>query len=98
MLTATALVNGIEDLHSILCFLDSSSLLTLQLLPDTFDYTLNNDDDWVTDQSHVSGTECGAGITLVPDRYKTGPEFGSLVHCRTMAWDAYMLPLFGEVE
>jgi hypothetical protein len=36
-LTATPLVNGIEDLRWILKFLDSSSWLTLKLRPDTFD-------------------------------------------------------------
>jgi hypothetical protein len=45
----------------------------------------------------VSGTERGAGFTPVADPYKKGPEFGSLVHCTTMAWDAYMLPIIGEV-
>ena len=45
MLTATPLVNGIKDLHWIMRFLESSSWLTLQLPPDTFDYTLNIDDN-----------------------------------------------------
>jgi len=71
--------------------------LTLQLPPDTFDYTLNIPDDWVVDGSHVSGSERGAGITPVADPYNNGPEFGSLVHCTTMAWDTDMLPLIGEV-
>jgi hypothetical protein len=97
MLTATALVNGIEDLHWILRFLESSSWLTLQLPPYTFDYTLNIDDDWIADWSNVPGTERGAGITPVADPYKNGPEFGLRVHCTTMAWDAYMLPIIGEV-
>jgi hypothetical protein len=37
------------------------------------------------------------GFTPVADPYKNGPEFGALVHCTTMAWDAYMLPIIGEV-
>jgi hypothetical protein len=45
----------------------------------------------------VPGTERGAGFTPVADPYMKGPEFGSLVHCTTMAWDAYMLPIIGEV-
>jgi hypothetical protein len=45
----------------------------------------------------VSGTERGAGFTPVADPYKKGPEFGSVVHCTTMAWYAYMLPIIGEV-
>jgi hypothetical protein len=45
----------------------------------------------------VPGTEHGAGFTLVADPYKKGPEFPSLVHCTTMAWNAYMLPIIGEV-
>jgi len=97
MLTATPLVNGIEDLRWILRFLESSSWLTLQLPPDAFDYTLNIDDDWIVDGSNVPGTERCAGFTPVADQYKKGPEFGSLVHCTTMAWDAYMLPIIGEV-
>jgi hypothetical protein len=62
--------------------------LTLQLPPDTFDYTLKSDDDWIADRSNVPGTECGSGFTPLADPYKKGPEFGSLVHCTTMAWDA----------
>jgi hypothetical protein len=72
-------------------------LVDLQLPPDTFDYTLNIDDDWIADGSNVPGTERGAGFTPVADPFKKGPEFGSLVHCTTMAWDAYMLPIIGEV-
>jgi hypothetical protein len=94
---ATPLVNGIEDLHWILHFLESSSWLTLQLPPDTFDYTLNIHDDWIADGSNVPGTERGAGFTPDADPYKKGPDFGSLVHCTTIAWDAYMLPSIGEV-
>jgi len=60
MLTATPLVNGIEDLRWMLRFLESSSWLTLQLPPDTFHYTLNIDDDWIVDGSNVPGTGCGA--------------------------------------
>jgi hypothetical protein len=97
MLTATPLVNGIEDLCWTLCFLESSSRLTLQLPPDTFEYTLNFNDHWVADGSNVSGTESGAGFTPGADPYKKGSEFGSLVHFTTMAWDAYMLPIIGEV-
>jgi hypothetical protein len=88
MLTATPLVNGIEDLRWILRFLESSSWLTPQLPPGTFDYTLNIDDDWIADGSNVPGTEHGAGFTPVADPYKNGPEFESLVQCTTMAWDA----------
>jgi len=72
-------------------------LLTLQLPPDTFDSTLNIDDDWIADGSNVPGTGCGAGFTPVADPNKKCPEFGLLVHCTTMAWDAYMIPLIGEV-
>jgi len=97
MLMATPLVNGIEDFHWILRFLETSSWLTLQLQPDTFDYTLNIDDDSMADWSNVPGTERRAGFTPVADPYKKGPEFGSLVHCTTMALDAYMLPIIGEV-
>jgi len=50
------------------------------------------------DGSNVSGTECCAGFMPVADLYKKGPEFGSLVHCTTMTWDAYMFPLIGEVR
>jgi hypothetical protein len=53
MLTATPLVNGMEDLRWILRFLESSSWLTLQLPPDTFNYTLNINDDWIADGSNV---------------------------------------------
>jgi len=97
MLTATPLVNGIKDLHWIMRFLESSSWLTLQLPPDTFDYTLNIDDNWVMDRSNISGTERGAGFTPVADPNKKGPEFRSLVHCTTMTWDAYMLAIVGKV-
>jgi hypothetical protein len=45
MLTSTLLVNGIEDLHWMLRFLEGSSWLTLQLPLDTFDYTFNIDDE-----------------------------------------------------
>jgi len=97
MLMATPLVNGIEDLHWILCFLQSSSWLSLQLPPDTFNYTFNIDEDWDVVGNNGSGTEGGAGFTSVGDSYKRSPDFGSLVHCTTMAWDAYMLPIIGEV-
>jgi hypothetical protein len=75
MLTATPLVNGIEDLCWILRLLESSSWLTLKLLPQTFDYTLNIDDDWIADGSNMPGTERGAVFTPVADPYKKGPEF-----------------------
>jgi len=94
---ATPLVTGIEDLSWILCFLESPSWLTLPLPPDTFDYTLNIDGNWIAHESNLPGTEGGAGFTPVADPYKRGPEFGSLLHCTTMAWDAFMLPIFGEV-
>jgi len=97
MSTATPLVNGIEDLRWILRVVESSSLWTPQLPPDTFDYTLTFDDHWVADGSNMSGTEHGAGFAQVADPYKKGSEFGSLVHCTTIAWDACMLPLTGEV-
>jgi len=97
MLTATPLVNGIEDLRWILRFLESSSWLTLQLPPNTFHYTLNIDDDWIANGSNGPGTERCAAFTPVADPYKKGPEFGSLVHCTTMVWDADMLPITGEV-
>jgi len=94
---ATPLVNGIEDLHWILRCLESSSWLTLWLLVDAFDYTLNIDDDWIADGRNVPGTERDAGFTPVADPFTKGPEFGSLVHCTTMASDAYMLPIIREV-
>jgi len=96
MLMATPLGNGIEHLHWILHFLESSSWLTLQLLPDTFDYTPTSDNVWVADRSNLSGTKHGARFTPVADPYKNGPEFESRVHCTTMAGDTYMLPLIGE--
>jgi len=98
MLTASPLVNGIEDLRWILHFLESSSWLTIQLPPDTFDYTLNIDDDWIADGSNVPGTKCGAAFTPLAYPYNKGPEFGSLVHCTIMASDAYTLPIIGEVR
>jgi len=98
ILTATPLVNGIEDLRWILQFLESSSWMTLQLQPATFDNTLNIDDDWIADGSNVPDTERGARFTQVADPYKKGPEFESPVHYTTMAWDGYMLPIIGEVE
>jgi hypothetical protein len=69
MLTATPLVNGIEDLRWILCFLENSSWLALPLPPDTFGYTHNFDDHWVTDRSNVSGTERSAVFTPVANPY-----------------------------
>jgi hypothetical protein len=98
MLTATTLVNGIEELHWILRFRESSFWLTLQLLPDTFDSALNINKDWVADERNVSGTECGAGFTPVADPDNKGPDGGSLVHCTTRACDDFMLPTIGEVE
>jgi len=94
---ATPLVNGIEDLHWILRCLESSSWLTLRLLLDAFDYTLNIDDDWIADGRNVPGTARDVGFTPVADPFTKGPEFGSLVHCTTMASDAYMLRIIGEV-
>jgi hypothetical protein len=44
--------------------------LTLQLLPDTINNTLNIDDDEVADRTTVSGTERGVGFTLVADLFK----------------------------
>jgi hypothetical protein len=75
ILKPTPLGNEIEDLHWILCFLDSSFLLTLLLPPDIFDNTPNIENNWVTDGSNVSGTERGPGFTPVGDPYKKGPEF-----------------------
>jgi hypothetical protein len=69
MLMATPLVNGIEHLRWILRFRESSSWLTLQLPPDTFGYTHNFDDHWVTDGSNVSGTERGAVFMPVAATY-----------------------------
>jgi len=97
MLTATPLVNFIDDWHWILRFLESSSRLTVQLRPDTFKYTLNIDDEWVADGSNESGTERGAEFTPVADLYENGPEFGSSVHCTNIAQDTYMLPRIDEV-
>jgi hypothetical protein len=97
MLMATPLVNGIEDLHWILRFLESSAWLTLQLPPDTFDCTLNFDDHWVADGRNVSGTGRGAGFTPDVDPYQKRPKFGSLFHCTTMVWNVYMLPIIGKV-
>jgi len=76
MLTATRLVNGIKNLIWILHFLETSSWLTLQLPPDTLDYTLNIDDDWVTDRSNVPSTVGGVEFMPVADPYKNGPELG----------------------
>jgi hypothetical protein len=45
----------------------------------------------------VSGIEHGASFMPVADPYKKCPEFGSLVHSPTTAWDAYMLPIIAEV-
>jgi hypothetical protein len=70
MLTATPLSNGIKNLHWIWLFLACSKWLTLQLLPDTINNTLNIDDDEVADRTTVSGTERGAGFTLVADLFK----------------------------
>ena len=97
MLKATPVVNGSEDLRWMPHLLESPSWLTLQLPPDTFDYTHNIDDYWIATRSNVPGTERGAGFTPVADPYKKGPEFGSLVHCTTMACNAYMLPKICEV-
>jgi hypothetical protein len=83
MITATPLVNVIEDLHWILNFLETSPWLTLQLAPDTFDYTLYIGYHEVADRSNVSGSKSGAGFTPVADLFKKGPEFGSLVYCTT---------------
>jgi len=69
MLTATPLGNGTKDFSWILRFLESSSWLTLQLPPDTLDYTLKFDYHWVADGSNVSGTERGAGFTPVANSY-----------------------------
>jgi len=97
MLTATPLVNGIEDLHCILHFLDNSSWLTLQLPPVTFNCILNFDYHWVADGSNVLGTEHAAGFTPIADSYKKDPEFRSVVHYKIIALDAYRYPIIGEV-
>jgi len=98
MLMSTPLVNGMEDLHWILCFLESSSGLTLQLLPDIYDNSLNIDDDCVTNRSTVSGTEWSVGFMQVADQSKNGPEFESLIYCTTIPSNTYFLPCIGEVE
>jgi len=97
MLTATLLLNGMKDLSWNMRFLESSSWLTLQLPPDTVDFTLNIDDNWVADGCNMSDTEDGAWFTPVADPYKKSPEFRSLVYCTTMPRDAYMLPIVDEV-
>lgn len=97
MLMATTLVTGIVDLHWILHFLESVSLITLQLPPDTLNYTLNINNYWVADRSNVSGTEPGAKITPVAGPSNIGPESGSPVHCTTITAHAYMIPHIAEV-
>jgi hypothetical protein len=45
----------------------------------------------------VPGAERGTGFMPVADPYMKGAEFGSLVHCTTMACNADMLPIIGDV-
>jgi len=98
MLMATPLVNTLEDLYWIWQFLEGSCWLTLYLLPDRFDITLNIDDDWVTERSILSGSQSLVHFTPVGDMYKNGLEFAALVHCTPTTWDTYVLPLLGEME
>ena len=98
MLMATPLANGIEDFHWTLHFLESSSCKTLQVPPDTFNYTLNIDDYCIAYGSTVSGTECGAWFTPVIDPYKQHPRSGWLVHCTTTPLNPFMSPLISRVE
>lgn len=95
---ATPLVNTLEDLYWIWQFLEGSCWLTLYLLPDRFDITLNIDDDWVTERSILSGSQSLVHFTPVGDMYKNGLEFAALVHCTPTTWDTYVLPLLGEME
>jgi len=97
MSMATPLVNGIEDWHWIPRCLECSSSLVLQLPQETIDYTLNIDNDWVADGRNVSIPQPGAGFTPVADPYKKGLKVRSPVHCTIVAWDAYILPLIGEL-
>lgn len=71
-----------------LCFLESLLWLSLLLRQDTYKYTLNFNDLGVADGSNWSGLEPGAGFRPVADLYKKGPEFGLLIHCTTITWDA----------
>jgi len=91
MLTATPLVNGFQDFCWILHFLESSSFLTLQLPPDTYDNTLNFDVHWVAEGSIVLGFHPGDRFMQVADPYKKCPEFGVLVLCTTSVSDDSIL-------
>lgn len=53
--------------------------MKLQLPPDTFDYTLNFDDDWILDGSNVVGTEPGGGFTPAVDQYIHPAAMRSLI-------------------
>lgn len=75
MYMATPLVNGINDLDWMLHCLVSLSRLTQQLPPDTFIYTCNFDDNWVTGRSNVAGTDAGTWFTPVAYLYQKLPEF-----------------------
>lgn len=91
-LQATQLACGIEDLHWIVHFPESSLCLVLQHPHDSFDYTHNFDNHWVVDGSCMSGNQLSARFTPGADPYKKAPKFESLVHGITISWDAYMLP------
>jgi len=97
MKMATPVVTGIKDIHWILNFLKQLSWLTLQLLLDAFDYTLNIVDDWIPNRCNMLCTDCGDRFSPVADLYKTGPEFGPLVHSTTITWDTFMLPRISDV-
>jgi len=94
---ATKLVNGIKNMGWMLYFREVSFWLTLHPVQDASNYTLSINTNWVASSSTVLSVESGAGITPVADLYIKCAEFRFLVHCTTMAWDTYMLPLISKV-
>ncbi|KAF8536360.1 P-loop containing nucleoside triphosphate hydrolase protein [Trichophaea hybrida] len=100
MLTATPLVNGIEDLRWVLTFLQRDSWLEEYLPPDTFDQAAMEPqaDDWQPNEMNLLlSTQPDAEYTKIANPYQRGPRYGSHIHCITKAWDWYLLHLIESI-
>ncbi|KAF8542616.1 hypothetical protein BDD12DRAFT_802756 [Trichophaea hybrida] len=90
MLTATSLVNRIEDLHWVLTFPPQDSWLAENLPLDTLVKAAMEPqvDDWQPNEMNpILSTEPDAEFTTIANPYQQCPQCGSLIHCTTQSWD-----------
>ena len=70
------------------------------LPPDTFDQAAMEPqvDDWQPNELNpIFGTEPDTQFMKIANPFKLGPQYGSLIHCTTKAWDWYLLHLIESI-